>query len=452
LHDRCGFDKPTAAGAERGFGRGMLRAMPLADDLEFRGLIHQVSDPAVPGLLERERLTAYIGFDPTAPSLHLGHLLMLCTLRRLQEAGHRPIPLAGGGTGLIGDPGGRSEERPMLTREQHDENMAGIRPQLERFLDFGAGAGEAAALMLDNADWLCALPLIEFLRDVGKHFTVNQMIVRDSVRERLERPDQGISYTEFSYMLLQAYDYLHLYENHACRLQIGGSDQWGNIISGVDLIRRVRAAEAYALTSPLVLKADGTKFGKSSSGTIWLDADMTSPYALFQFLVRSEDSVVGAYLRYFTFLDHERILALDAATREAPEKREAQHVLAREVCALVHGAGEAAAAERAAVALFTEEIASLDEATLLAALADAPSSRRPRSALDGDGLDLADALAESGLVPSKSAARQAIAQGGAYVNNARRGEEARLTRADLIGERYVVLRRGRKDYHLLCFD
>jgi len=435
-----------------GRGRGMLRAMPLSDDLEFRGLIHQVSDPALPGLLDRERLSAYIGFDPTAPSLHLGNLLMLCTLRRLQEAGHRPIPLAGGGTGLIGDPGGRSEERPLLTREQHDENMAGIGPQLERFLDFGAGAGDAAALMLDNADWLCSFPLVEFLRDVGKHFTVNQMIVRDSVRERLERPDQGISYTEFSYMLLQAYDYLHLYDNHGCRLQIGGSDQWGNIISGVDLIRRVRAAEAYAMTTPLVLKPDGTKFGKSVSGSIWLDAHMTSPYALFQFLVRSEDSVVGAYLRDFTFLDHETILSLDEATASAPQRREAQRVLAREVCSLVHGAEEATRAERAAAALFTEEIAGLDESTLLAALEDAPSSKRARAELDGDGLDLVEVLAESGLVPSRSAARQAVLQGGAYVNNARRGEASRLTRADLMCDRYVVLRRGRKDYHLLCFD
>jgi tyrosyl-tRNA synthetase len=430
----------------------MLRAMPLADDLEFRGLIHQVSDPALPGLLDRERLTAYIGFDPTAPSLHLGNLLMLCTLRRLQDAGHRPIPLAGGGTGLIGDPGGRAEERPLLTRDQHEANMAGIRPQLERFLDFTPGAGDAAALLLDNADWLCSFPLVDFLRDVGKHFTVNQMIVRDSVRERLERPGQGISYTEFSYMLLQAYDYLHLYDNYGCRLQVGGSDQWGNIVSGVDLIRRVRSAEAYAMTAPLVLRADGTKFGKSVDGAIWLDAKMTSPYALYQFLVRAEDSVVGAYLRDFTFLDHETILALDEATATHPDKREAQRVLAREVCAFVHGADEAARAERAAGALFSEEIAALDEATLLAALEDAPSSKRPRGELEGDGLDLVDVLVESGLAPSKSAARQVVAQGGAYVNNSRRGEGARLTGVDLISDQYVVLRRGRKDYHLLCFD
>jgi tyrosyl-tRNA synthetase len=448
LHVKGRGDKPGVPKAVG--GRGMLRTMRLSEDLEFRGLIHQVSDPALPRLLDHERLSAYIGFDPSAPSLQLGNLLMLCTLRRLQEAGHRPIPLAGGGTGLIGDPGGRSEERPFLTRSEHEENIAGIRPQLERFLDFGPDAGESAAVMLDNADWLCSFPVIDFLRDVGKHFTVNQMIVRDSVRERLERPGQGISYTEFSYMLLQAYDYLHLYDNYGCKLQLGGSDQWGNILSGVDLIRRVRGAEAYAMTSPLVLRPDGTKFGKSASGAIWLDADMTSPYALFQFLVRSEDSVVGAYLRDFTFLDHETIRSLDEATATAPERREAQRVLAREVCSLVHGEQEAARAERAAAALFTEEIAGLDEATLLAALEGAPSSKRPRTDLDGDGLDLVDALAESGLVPSKSAARAAIAQGGAYVNNLRRGEGSRVTSADLISDRYVVLRRGRKDYHLLC--
>ncbi|HEV2361743.1 MAG TPA: tyrosine--tRNA ligase [Acidimicrobiales bacterium] len=423
----------------------------LAEDLEFRGLIHQVSDRSLFDLIERERITAYIGFDPSSSSLHLGNLLVLCTLRRVQLAGLRPIALAGGGTGLIGDPGGRDEERPLLSLEEHAHNMAGIRSQMERFLDFSPAAGETQALLLDNADWLCSMNLMTFLRDVGKHFTVNQMIARDSVRNRLERPDQGISFTEFSYMLLQAYDFLHLHDNYGCKLQMGASDQWGNIVSGVDLIRRVRGAEAFALTTPLVLKADGTKFGKSVSGAVWLDPARTSPYAMYQFLVRTEDAMVGTYLRYFTFLDHAEIEALDDATKEHPERREAQRVLAREVCALVHSPAEADKAERAAAALFSEEIALLDESTLLAVLEDAPSSTRSRTDLDGDGLDLVEALAGSGLVPSKSAARTTIGQGGAYVNNTRRGEGDTVTRGDLIHDRYVVLRRGRKDYHLLCF-
>ena len=422
------------------------------EDLRFRGLIHQMTDPALGPRLDGGAVTVYAGFDPTADSLHVGSLLQLCTLRRFQAAGHRPIALAGGGTGLVGDPGGKSEERTLLTDEELETNLAGIQRQLARFVDFGSDAGASAAVLVNNADWLRPMPLFTFLRDVGKHFTVNQMVAKESVRSRLSRADTGISYTEFSYMLLQAYDFLQLYDDFGCTLQFGGSDQWGNITMGIELIRKVRQAEAFGLTSPLVLKADGTKFGKTESGTVWLDADRASPYQLHQFFLRSEDAMVGTYLRYFTFLDHGELLALDAATAEHPERREAHHALAREVCTLVHGAEETARVEQAAAALFGGELAGLDERTLLDVFADAPSTGLPRSRLEGEDALLVDLLAETGLLGSKSQARTAVAQGGAYVNNAREDDVTRrLSTADLIADRYVVLRRGKKDHHLLRF-
>jgi len=423
-----------------------------AEDLRFRGLIHQMTDPALGKRLDDGGLTVYSGFDPTADSLHVGSLLQLCTLRRFQAAGHRPIALAGGGTGLVGDPGGKSEERSLLTEEQLEANLAGIQLQLARFVEFGAGDSGTGAVLVNNADWLRPMPLFAFLRDVGKHFTVNQMVAKESVRSRLSRADTGISYTEFSYMLLQAYDFLQLFDDFGCTLQIGGSDQWGNITMGIELIRKVRQAEAFGLTSPLVLKADGTKFGKTESGTVWLDATRTSPYQLHQFFLRSEDAVVGTYLRYFTFLPHEELVALDASTAEHPERREAHRVLAREVCTLVHGAEETARAEHAATALFGGELSGVDEPTLLDVFADAPSTDLARTRLDGDGVLLVDLLAETGLVASKSQARTAVGQGGAYVNNAREDDLARrLTAADLVAGRYLVLRRGKKDHHLVRF-
>jgi tyrosyl-tRNA synthetase len=421
-----------------------------SEDFAFRGLIHQVSDPTLPARLDAGGETVYVGFDPTAASLHMGNLLQLCSLRRLQLAGHRPIALAGSGTGLVGDPGGKTEERPLISRAELDANLEGIRPQLARFLDFSPGSA-CAAVVVDNGDWLCELSFVDFLRDVGRHFTVNQMVAKESVRARFERPDQGISFTEFSYMLMQAYDFLHLFDAFGCRVQMGASDQWGNITMGVELIRKVRGETAYALTSPLVTKPDGTKFGKTEAGALYLDAAKTSPYALYQYFIQVEDSVVGAYLRYFTFLSHDEIGALDEATAQRPQSREAQRSLARAVCSLVHGETETARAERAAGALFSEEVAALDEATLLEVFADAPSSAMARAALDGAGLDLVEALAASGLVTSKSSARTALGQGGAYVNNRRVGPDARLTTADLIAGRYVVLRRGRRHHHLLRF-
>jgi tyrosyl-tRNA synthetase len=424
----------------------------LVDDLRFRGLIHQMTDPALGDRLDAGGLTAYSGFDPTADSLHVGHLLQMCNLRRLQLAGHRPIALAGGGTGFVGDPGGKSEERSLLTEEQLQANLVGIHGQLERILEFDVGGDDRRALLLNNADWLRPLSLFGFLRDVGKHFTVNQMVAKDSVKSRLTRADQGISYTEFSYMLLQAYDFQYLYERYGCQLQLGGSDQWGNITMGIDLIRKIHQQEAWGLTTPLVLKADGTKFGKTESGTVWLDAARTSPYQLYQFFLRSEDAVVGSYLRFFTFLDHEAILALDEATSAHPERREAQRELARQVCTLVHGPAETERAERAAAALFGGELSELDERSLLDVFAEAPSTEVARDRLDGAGVALVALLVETGATRSNGQARTTIEQGGAYINNRRMADvDQHLTAEDLVAGSYLVLRKGKRDYHLVRF-
>jgi tyrosyl-tRNA synthetase len=425
----------------------------LAEDLRFRGLIHQLTDPELEKRLDSDQLTAYTGFDPTADSLHVGHLLQICNLRRLQLAGHRPIAVAGGGTGFVGDPGGKSEERSLLSEEELASNLEGIRAQLGQFLDFDPQREGGPALLVNNADWLRPMSLFTFLRDVGKHFTVNNMVAKDSVKSRLSRADQGISYTEFSYMLLQAYDFLHLFETFGCRLQLGGSDQWGNITMGTELVRKVRHQEVWGLTTPLVVKADGTKFGKTESGSVWLDPARTSPYQLYQFFLRSEDSVVGSYLRFFTFLGHDEILALDEATAAHPEQRASQRELARQVCTLVHGADETERAEQAGRALFSEEVAGLDERSLLEVFAEAPSTTLDRTRLDGPGLSLVDLLVETGLAPSRGRARTTIEQGGAYVNNRRQDDPGHTVGPnDLIDGRYLVLRRGKKDYHLVKFD
>ncbi len=415
----------------------------LSEDLAFRGLIHQVTDPALLARLDAGGLTLYAGFDPTADSLHVGSLLQLCTLRRFQLAGHRPISLAGGGTGMVGDPGGKLEERAMLTREVLDSYLAGIRPQLGQILDL------SNALLLDNSTWLGSLSTLEFLRVVGKHFTVNQMVAKESVKTRFERPDQGISYTEFSYMLLQAYDFLRLHVDHGCDLQIGGSDQWGNITMGVELVRKVCQDEVWGLTTPLVLKPDGTKYGKTETGTVWLDPNRTSPFAMYQFFLNAADSMVASYLRYFTFLEHAAIEELDSATAAHPELRTAQRALARSVVALVHGDGEVARCEEASAALFGEEIAQLSEEMLLAVTEDAPTTEVARAEIL-HGLSLVDALERAGLAKSKGEARRAIGQGGAYVNNQRQTETARVLGSDdLLHDRYLVLRKGRRDVHVL---
>ncbi len=420
----------------------------LSADLEFRGLVYQATDPGLLARLDRpEPLTAYIGFDPTADSLHVGHLVQVLMLRRLQLAGHRPVALAGGATGMIGDPGGKQSERPLLDREEVGANVAAIGTQLAKLIDFAGGA-----VLLDNADWLGSLDVIGFLRDVGKHFTVNQMVAKESVRARLDRPDRGISYAEFSYMLLQAYDFVHLYDAVGCRVQLGASDQWGNITMGIELVRKLRGAEVWGLTTPLVLKADGTKFGKTETGAVWLDPARTSPYAFYQFFLRTDDVMVGSYLRRFTFLDHQEIAALDDETAEHPERRAAQRALARSVCSLVHGQAETEQAERAAAALFSEDIAGLDEPTLLAVCAEAPTDRWGRREIDG-GIRVVDAMARTGLVSSKSQARTTVAQGGAYVNNRRVTDvDMMIGSEDLLHGRYLVLRRGRREQHLVVFD
>lgn len=415
----------------------------LYEDLTWRGLVHQVTDgDTLPKLLDGDSLVGYIGFDPTADSLHIGSLLQICLLRRLQEGGHTPIALLGGGTGMIGDPGGKSDERVLLSADELEANKAGVKAQLELFLDFGSGPERrGGALLEDNATWLGPARLLEFLRDIGKWFSVNEMVRKDSVRARLEGRDQGISFTEFSYMLLQAWDFLQLFDRHGCRLQLGGSDQWGNITEGVDLVRRLREVQAFGLTAPLITKTDGTKFGKTESGTVWLDPARTSPYEFFQYWVNTSDAEVGRYLRVFTFLDRPAIEALDIATAEHPERRDGQRVLARQVTAMVHGDVEAIQAERAAEVLFTEEIATLDEATLAAILADVPSSVFRTAEL------LVEALVRTGLATSNSDARRQLKGGGVYVNNRRQTEDRCLDRSEAIG-RFVILRRG-KTQHVL---
>jgi tyrosyl-tRNA synthetase len=394
----------------------------------------------LPQRLERERVTFYWGIDATADSLHAGQLVGLMAVRRLQRAGHRPILVLGGGTTLVGDPSGKDAERPLLPEEQIEANAAAIRTQLERFVDFGAGGAE----LLNNADWLRGLQLMEFLRDVGKHVTVNVMMGKESVKTRLEGREQGISYTEFSYMLLQAYDFLHLYKSEGCRLQVGGSDQWGNITLGIDLIRRSTGDEAYGLAWPLLTRADGSKFGKSEGGSVWLSAEKTSPYDFFQYWVNASDDDVRTYLPLFTDLPDAEVADLLAAP---PEQRAAQRRLAHELTATVHGPGGVEAAERASAALFGGDPTTLSETELLSVFADAPSS-------DGrlDGTTLLDLFAEALEGGSKSAARRTASQGGAYVNNRQERDLDRPVREeDLLAGRSLLLRKGRKRYHLVRF-
>jgi tyrosyl-tRNA synthetase len=421
----------------------------LLPELEWRGLLYQVTDrEGLSRLLASEPVTVYAGFDPTQPSLQVGNLLQLCTLRRFQHAGHRPIALMGGATGMIGDPGGKTEERALLSTDEIAANVAAVRRQLEPFLDLSDGR----ALLVDNAEWLARVGMLEFLREVGKHFTVNQMVAKESVRSRFESRDQGISYTEFSYMLLQAYDFLHLFDAYGCRVQLGGSDQWGNITMGVDLIRKLRDATAFGLTTPLVLNADGSKLGKTEAGTVWLDPARTSPYQLYQYFVRTDDRLVTTYLRYFTWLDHDRVRDLDRLTVDYPERREAQHALAKEVTALVHGDRNAARALRATRALFEGQLDELEEGLFREVFADAPSHAAARGRLDDAGVHVVDLAQESGLEPSKSAARRRVQERGLYVNNSPVDDvERRVTGADLLHDRWVVLRKGKHQYLVVEF-
>ncbi|MBI5535040.1 MAG: tyrosine--tRNA ligase [Deltaproteobacteria bacterium] len=422
--------------------------MNIFEELTWRGLVHQVTSPDVAERMGKPVLTCYIGFDPTADSLHVGSLLQILLLMRMQRAGHRPIALAGGGTGMIGDPSGKSEERNLLGVDQLEHNLASIRVQLERFLDFSPGPTQAQ--LVNNHDWLGSLRLLEFLRTTGKRFSVNAMLEKDSVRTRLEQREQGISFTEFTYMLLQAYDFLHLFETHGCELQLGGSDQWGNITAGVDLIRRVCNQRAFGLTSPLLTTSDGKKLGKTEKGTVWLDARRTSPYMLYQYWMRMEDRDAPRLVRMLTLLPKEEIETIERASAERPESQQAQKSLAWEVTSLVHGAQAAAEARKASEALFGREIAELDERTLLEVMAEAPSSEVPSDALAGAGKPLVELLADTGLSGSRSAAKNDIKGGGIYVNNQRSGELTRaITQQDTLHGRYVVLRKGKKNFHLI---
>ena len=450
---------------ERCKGRGQLRIlaatgvysavsgnhwMSLFDDLSWRELIAQMTHDDLPALVEKDRFTVYAGFDPTADSLHLGHMVPLLGLARFQRAGHTPIALMGGGTGMIGDPSGKSEERNLLTADQITENLVTIEQQLRHLLDF---SGSNAAVVINNLEWLGSIDLITFLRDIGKHFSVNVMMAKDSVQSRLKERDAGISFTEFSYQLLQAYDFLQLFDRHNCRLQIGGTDQWGNIVAGMDLTRRVReGATTYGFTMPLITKADGSKFGKTESGSVWLSGNKTSPYKFYQYWINTSDADVVKYLGFFTFLDRAEVESLAQQVKDAPQDRVAQKRLAEEVTRMVHGETELDNAVRASRAMFGGELRGLDEATLADVFSEVPSATMPRTSLKGDTYVL-DALTTAGVFASKGEARRMVKNGGLYLNNERIDDESvRLSEQSLCAGNVAVVRKGKKYYHLLRFE
>jgi tyrosyl-tRNA synthetase len=413
----------------------------LIADLEWRGLIAQTTDrQALLKDLDSGTLTYYCGYDPTAPSLHVGNLVVLCVMRRFQIAGHRPIPLVGGATGLVGDPSGRNEERSLNDESVVEEWVERLRKQISRFLDFAAESN--SAVMANNLDWTKNMSALEFLRDVGKHFSVNQMLAKDSVSSRLEAG--GISYTEFSYQVLQGYDFLELYRRYNCTIQLGGSDQWGNIIAGLDLIRKVEQGSAHAFTVPLMTKSDGSKFGKTASGAIWLDPEMTSPYAFYQYWLNTDDADVPKFLKVFSFKDRPEIERLIETVAVNPGAREAHRELARELTTLVHGENECAQAEAAGKALFGQaEISQLDERTLASAFAQLPRTTITKSESFPTWVDL---VAATGIVKSKSDARRIVKEGGAYLNNVKVvSEDFAPSLSDLLHGKYLLLRKGKRD-------
>jgi tyrosyl-tRNA synthetase len=414
--------------------------MNLLEDLRWRGLLAQSTDEAA--LLEslKKPITLYVGFDPTAPSLHVGNLVVLLVLRRFQLAGHTPIALVGGATGLVGDPSGKNEERTLNSTEIVEGWVNRIRTQVSAFLDFSEAKNKA--IVVNNLDWTSPLSAIEFLRDIGKHFSVNQMLSKESVSARLEAG--GISYTEFSYQVLQSFDFLELYRRNNCTLQLGGSDQWGNIVAGLDLIRRVEQGSAHALTVPLLTKADGTKFGKTAGGSVWLDPAMTSPYAFFQYWLNTDDKDVVNFLKVFSFKSHEEITALENAHKENPGLREAHRALARELTTLVHSQAITDRVEAAAKALFGQgDLKELDEETLAGALAELPRTTVSKNEAIPTWVDL---LASTGVVDSKSAARRIVKEGGAYLNNEKiSGEDFAPQKSDFLCGKYAVLRKGKRE-------
>ncbi|WP_242225079.1 tyrosine--tRNA ligase [Bacillus cereus group sp. BfR-BA-01380] len=418
--------------------------MNILQDLEFRGLINQQTDAeGLQELLEKESVKLYCGFDPTADSLHIGHMLPILILRRFQQAGHQPIALVGGATGLIGDPSGKKAERTLNEKETVAFFSERIKEQLSSFLDFNKEGNPAT--IANNYDWIGSLDLITFLRDIGKNFGLNYMLAKDTVASRLET---GISFTEFSYMILQSYDFLNLYQTHGCRLQIGGSDQWGNITAGLELIRKSEEdAKAFGLTVPLVTKSDGTKFGKTEGGAVWLDPEKTTPYEFYQFWINTDDRDVVKYLKYFTFLSHEEILELEKQVAEAPEKREAQKALASEMTKLVHGEGALEQAIKISAALFSGSVAELTAAEIEQGFKDVPSVER-----SVDDALLVDVLVESKISPSKRQAREDITNGAVYVNGERtQGLDYMVTEKDRIEGKFTIIRRGKKKYFLIRY-
>ena len=415
-------------------------------ELEWRGLVADATE-GLREVLSRNHVTLYIGFDPTAASLHVGSLLPMMALARMQRFGHSPIAIVGGGTGMIGDPSGKTAERQLLSIEQIDANLAGIRAQLASVLDFEATPNPAR--IVNNADWLRKLDLLGFLRDIGKHFTVNAMLAKESVKRRLESAD-GISYTEFSYLMLQSYDYLELFDRFGCTLQMGGTDQWGNITAGADLIRRLRAGKAHGLVMPLVTTASGVKFGKTEAGAVWLDPKLTSPFRFYQFWLNTDDRDALKYLKFFTFLDQPAIAALEAAQAAAPEKREAQRTLAREVTRTIHGQDAVDRAEHASSLLFGERITELSVEDVLAVFDDVPSTEIAAASFAGEGIAIADMLIATKIAASKGEAMRLVKGGGVYVNNLRVADErARFTAEQAISGCVFVLRKGARQYHIV---
>jgi tyrosyl-tRNA synthetase len=420
--------------------------MNIYEELEWRGLVADCTEKDL--LIKRlgtGPVTLYCGFDPTADSLHVGSLVPLLALRRFQDAGHHAIAVAGGATGSIGDPSGKTQERQLLTREVLNANIASVKEQLRRLLDFDAKTNPAR--LVDNASWTAGISYLDFLRDIGKHFSVNMMVAKESVRARMEDRETGISYTEFSYMLLQAYDFYYLCNECGCELQIGGSDQWGNITAGIDLIRKKLGKPAFGLTLPLITNADGSKFGKTVAGAVWLDPKRTSVYRFYQFWINVDDRSVAQYLKYFTFISRAEIEALTQKHAENPGAREAHKALAKAVTDMIHGANATAEAVRASEILFGGELKGVSEATFNEIVGEAPTKEVEKAKLDGAGLPLVELLVHAGLCPSKGQARKDIEGGGVYVNNVRETNfQKAVTAGELLFGKHVLLRKGKKNY------
>ena len=428
------------------FVSACIKAMNIYEELRWRGLVSDCTDAAeLEKRLSASPITLYCGFDPTADSLHVGSLVPLLALRRFQLAGHCPIAVAGGATGSIGDPSGKMTERQLLGRDVLAANIASMKTQLARWLDFDSKANPAR--LVDNADWTAPVSFLDFLRDVGKHFSVNMMVAKESVRARMEDREVGISFTEFSYMLLQAFDFYVLRRDYNCELQIGGSDQWGNITAGIDLCRKKLGKTVYGLTLPLITNADGTKFGKSEAGAVWLDSKRTSVYKFYQFWIRTDDRDVVRYLKFFTFLSREEIDALEKQHAERPEARIAHKALAKSVTSLIHGEHAATEAIRASEILFGGGLEGVSEATFNEIVGEVPSKGLEKSKLEGAGISLVELLVQAGLCPSKGQARKDVEGGGIYANNVREANALRaLTAADLLFDKHLLLRKGKRNY------